>query len=102
MLALAAVLTLLAVAAAGCGSSKTPSVASLATTTVTGSTTSGGSAQSAIGSRAALASCFASHGFQASVGSGDGGGRSLSVFGVTLSGNVDPDSAQFQAAMQAC
>jgi hypothetical protein len=102
-LVLAAVLTLLAVAAAGCGSSKTPSVASLATTTTTGNTTPGaGGTQSTKPSRAALASCFSAHGFQASVGSGDGGGNSLTVFGVTIGGNVDPDSPQFRAAMQAC
>jgi hypothetical protein len=28
--------------------------------------------------------------------------RSISVFGVTIGGNVDPDSRQFQAALQAC
>lgn len=99
-LALAALLTLLGVVAAGCGSSKTPSVASLTTTSTTAGAGAGG-AQSTKPSRAALASCFVAHGFQASVGTG-GGGRSLSVFGVAIGGNVDPDSSQFQAAMQAC
>ena len=53
-------------------------------------------------SRAALASCFSAHGFQASVGSGDGGGRSVTFGGVTIGGNVNPDTTQFQAAVQAC
>ena len=102
-LALAALLTLVGVAAAGCGGSKMPSVASLATTTPTGSTTSGaGGTQSTKPSRAALASCFSAHGFQASVGSGSGSGDSVTVFGVTIGENVNPDSTQFQAAMQAC
>jgi hypothetical protein len=52
-------------------------------------------------STAALARCFDEHGFQASVGSG-GGGNNLTYAGVVISGNVDPNSAQFQAAAQAC
>ena len=102
-LAFAAVVAMLGVAA-GCGGPKAPSVASLGTTTTTGGTTSGaGAAQAAKPSTAALAQCFTSHGFPASIGSAaTAGNRSVSVAGVVISGNVDPGSSQFQAAMQAC
>ena len=97
-LALAA-LVALALLAEGCGGSKTPSVASLGTTSTTVKTTTSPTKPS----RAAFASCLSSHGFQASVGSGAAtGSRSLSVFGVVIGGNVDPSSAQFQSALQAC
>jgi hypothetical protein len=89
---------------AGCGSSKAPSVASLGPTTSSGSTASGsggGSTKSIQQSRAALAACLTSHGFPAAVGSG-GGGSGATFFGVTIGGNVDPSSPQFQAAEQAC
>ncbi len=101
-LALAAVLTLLAVTAAGCGGSKTPSVASLGTTTANDRLPEGPRNRPKASS-AALAACFSSHGFSASVGSAaTAANRALTVFGVTISGNVNPDSSQFQAAMQAC
>lgn len=94
----------LALIAAGCGGSKALSVASVATTTSAGgasSATGAASAASARPSTAALITCFASHGFQATAGSG-GSGNSITFGGVTISGNVDPDSPQFQAATQAC
>lgn len=104
---LGAVLTLLALAAGGCGGSKTPSVANLGTTSAPSNghaaSSSGVGAKSARPSTAAFAACFDSHGFSATVGSAAAASsRSLSVFGVTIGGNVNPDSPQFQAAMQAC
>ena len=103
MLALAVVVLLLGVAGAGCGGATNPSVASLGTTTSnTRAASSLGTAKSTRPSTAALAACFSSHGFSVSVGSTGAANRSLSVAGVTFSGNVDPDSSQFQAAMQAC
>ena len=96
-----ALATLIAVAllGEGCGGSKAPSVASLGTTSTAGTTTT----SPAKPSRAAFASCLSSHGFQASVGSAAAtGSKSVSVFGVVIGGNVDPSSAQFQSALQAC
>jgi hypothetical protein len=94
-----AVLVALALLAGGCAGSKAPSVASLGTTSTPGETTT----SPAEPSRAAFASCLSSHGFQASVGSAAAtGSRSLSVFGVVIGGNVDPSSAQFRSALQAC
>lgn len=47
--------------------------------------------------------CLNQHGFAAAVGSaGSAPNKSLSIAGVIVSGNVDPSSPQFQAAMQAC
>jgi hypothetical protein len=89
----------LALVTEGCGGSKPPAVASLGTTSSTGGTTT----SPAKPSRAAFAACLTSHGFQASVGSAAAAGsQTVSVFGVVLSGNVDPSSAQFQSALQAC
>jgi hypothetical protein len=94
-----AVLVALALVAGGCAGSKAPSVASLGTTSTPGETTT----SAAKPSRAAFASCLSSHGFHASVGSAAAtGSRSLSVFGVVIGGNIDPSSAQFQSALQAC
>jgi hypothetical protein len=93
-------LTVLALVAAGCGGAKPASVADLTTTGST-STTSTSAAATASGSRAALAACFTSHGFPASVGSGGSSARTLDIFGVTIPG-VDPASPQFQAALKAC
>ena len=103
-LTLAALLTPFAVAAAGCGGSKTPSVASLGTTSTSTTGAAGvGAATAARPSTAALAACFESHGFAASVGSAaTAPSRALSILGVTIGGNVNPDSPQFQAALQAC
>jgi hypothetical protein len=105
-LALAVLSTLLGVAVAGCGGSKPPSVASLGTTTSNGgaaSTSGAGTGNSGSPSAAALAACFSSHGFAASVGSTSAApSRALKIAGVTISGNVNPESTQFQAAMQAC
>ena len=94
-LGLAMTLAGLAVAT-GCGGGSVPSVAQLATTT----TSSAAGARSTAPDRAALATCFTSHGFAASFGSGGGG--NLTFDGVAFSGNVDPSSPQFQAAVQAC
>ncbi len=85
---------------AGCGSSKTPSVASVPSTAGTATATAGPAAPP---SRAAFAACLTSHGFTASVGSAATVGNDvLSIEGVIVSGNVDPSSPQFQAAMAAC
>jgi hypothetical protein len=84
--------------AAGCGGSKTPSVASIGSAQTT-------TAASASRSRdpAAFARCMTSHGFAASLGSAaNASGKELSIAGVLIGGNVDPNSPQFQAAMQAC
>jgi hypothetical protein len=54
-------------------------------------------------SKGAFAACLTRHGFPASVGSaGSTPGRTLSIFGVIVPGHVDPASAGFQSAMQAC
>jgi hypothetical protein len=98
-LALAVLLILLGAAVTGCGGSKPPSVASLGTTTSAGGTASSSESQNT----AAFAACFNSHGFPASVGSASAAPtRALKIAGITISGNVNPDSTQFQAAMQAC
>lgn len=100
--ALAAGLVLAAGVAAGCGGSQPPVVASLRTSATAGGRTNaaGGSHP---GSVAALARCFTDHGFQAYVGgAGSTGSAELTFFGVTISGNVDPSSPQFQAARRAC
>jgi|SRR5579862_1053505 len=80
---------------AGCGGSSAPAVARLATTA-----SSAGKAPVTRPSAAALAACFRSHGFVASMG--DGGGGNVGFGGVTISGNIDPSSPQFQAAVQSC
>ncbi|HEY3962280.1 MAG TPA: hypothetical protein VGL84_07110 [Gaiellaceae bacterium] len=82
---------------AGCGGSSAPSVARLATTTSSAARTAGTRP-----STSALATCFRSHGFPASIGSGNGGNANITFGGVSIGGNVDPNSLQFQAAMQAC
>ena len=99
-LPLLAVLAVLCALAAGCGGSKPPPVASL--TTTPGAPTGSGARASAKPSREAFATCLTEHGFAAAVGSGPAPGRTVSVFGVTVTGNVDPASPQFQAAMAAC
>jgi hypothetical protein len=92
-------LVALALLTGGCGGSKVPSVASLGATSTAGGTTTSPTQPS----RAAFAVCLSSHGFQASPGSASTAyGKSVSVFGVVLNGNVDPTSPQFQSAMQAC
>ena len=110
---LATGLASLALVAAGCGGSKSPSVANLGTTAASSAastkTTSGGStggvvrSHSAASGRAGLASCLTAHGFRAVVGSAAAAANSsISIGGVVVSGNADPNSPQFQAAMQAC
>jgi hypothetical protein len=101
-LLLAAVPVTLAVVAAGCGGSHSPSVASLGPTTATTTTSSAPAAQSS-GSPAgrkpsaaafvAFVHCLQKHGIQAQL-SAQGGG-------VSISGG-DPKSPQFQAAQKAC
>jgi hypothetical protein len=116
-LALPAVLTLLAVAAAGCGGAKTPSVASLGPTTTATTAPAKSSGGGAAGDS----------GPQTSRGTGSGGTMSMaggSIQQLTkfaacmrkngepsfpdpnaqgqISANVDPSSAQFQQAQQAC
>jgi hypothetical protein len=95
---------LLGLAAAGCGSSpKSTAVANLGTTVARGpGPSSAEGAGSAKTSRAAFATCLRSHGFQAAVGSAGGNGSALSIFGVVVTGNVNPASQQFQEALQAC
>lgn len=111
---LATGLASLALVAAGCGGSKSPSVANLETTAsssaASSTNVSGGAStvgvatsHSATSSRAGLASCLTAHGFQSAVGSAaTAANSSVSIGGVVVSGNVDPNSPQFQAAMQAC
>jgi hypothetical protein len=98
------VLATVGLAAAGCGGSRVPSVASVATTTpASTSPAPAASTGSTASSRAALVTCFRAHGIQAALASGGGGSaRSVTVAGVTIGGNVDPSSSQFQSAMQAC
>jgi hypothetical protein len=82
-----------------------PSVASLTTASPNGqlSTATAGNPTATKPSSAALAACLTSHGFAASVGSAaNASGNTVSLGGVVVSGNVDPSSSQFQAAMQAC
>jgi hypothetical protein len=100
-LALGVVLVGLGFAAAGCGGSKAPSVASIGTTTSTSSTSGARNTTSTRPSPAALAACLTSRGFPASIGSA-GSGPTLHLPGVNISGNVDPHSPQFQAALKAC
>jgi hypothetical protein len=90
----------LAFSAAGCGGGGSPpAVANVGTTTTGGEpATHGTRAQS----DAALARCFTSHGFQASVGSaGSSGGDAIDIAGVVIPG-ANPASPQFQSAMSAC
>jgi hypothetical protein len=98
--ALGVALAALALLAAGCGGSKSPSVASITTGTSPGA---GRQAPSAQQSRAAFATCLGQHGFTASVGSAAAAqGRALDIEGVIVTGSVDPSSPQFRAAMGAC
>lgn len=93
---------LLAIAAAGCGGAKTPSVASLGTTSSAGFTTSTPGAGTTVAGPNAFVSCMGAHGFTGSLGSAaSAGSRTLSIAGVQF-GGVDPSSPQFQAALQAC
>jgi hypothetical protein len=94
----------LGLAVAGCGGSQAPAVANLGQTTATGAPSAGNAdAPSTKPSRAEFASCLTQHGFSAAVGSAaTASGSALSVFGVTVSGNVNPSSPQFQAALRAC
>jgi hypothetical protein len=95
----------LAVLAAGCGGTRAPSVANLGATTSAISTAASAEGSTTAGkpSAAAFAACLGRHGFASSPGSA-ASARSNAVHlgGVTLNGNVDPTSPQFQAAMQAC
>jgi len=95
---------LVGLAVAGCGGgSKSPAVANLGTTARSGAgSSSGEGAGSARASRAAFATCLRSRGFQAAVGSAGGNGSALSIFGVVVTGNLNPSSQQFQAALKAC
>jgi hypothetical protein len=110
---LATGLASLAVVAAGCGGPRSPSVANLGTaaassaasTNVTSGASTAGvpTSHSPTPSRTGLASCLTAHGFQAAVGSAaTAANSSVSIRGVVVSGNVDPNSPQFQAATQAC
>src|SRR5271154_546146 len=88
----------LSLLAAGCGGSKSPSVANIGTTAAGVTTTATSTRLSTV----ALAACFGTHGLSAAVGSGSNAtGRAVSVAGVVITG-TDPGSAQFQAALQAC
>jgi hypothetical protein len=102
-LSLAGVLAGLAVLAAGCGGSKSPSVASI-TTTSAGQTTQ--PATGTAGSKpdtAALVTCLRSHGLTAEIGSGGGSSSTpvVQLAGVIVTG-TDPSSPRFQAALAAC
>jgi hypothetical protein len=95
---------LLCVGLAGCGGSMAPSVANLGTTASTvGAAVTSPSTTSPRPSSGALIECFDAHGFQAAAASAGGSGtKSLNIAGVTIGGNVDPSSPQFQSALQAC
>jgi hypothetical protein len=99
-----ATLAVLSLLAAGCGGSNAPSVASVATPATSESSTVGvATSHSATPSRAELASCLTARGFQAAVGSAaNASNSSISIGGVVVIGNADPNSPKFQAAMQAC
>lgn len=95
----------IAALATGCGGSNAPSVASLPTTTSapSESSTAGVAPPHSATFNAELASCLTAHGFQAAVGSAaTASNSSVSIAGVVVSGNVDPNSPEFQAALQAC
>ena len=98
-LLLAGVSALLGVVAAGCGGSKSPSVASLgpaATTTTSGASLAPGGGGLPKGSTAdfvKFAHCMQQHGIQAEVGQG---GHGISINGGS------PNSPQFQSAIDAC
>lgn len=104
-LALAGVLTGLSVLAAGCGGSKSPSVASITTTSSSpGQATQ--PAAPAAGSKpdtAALVTCLRTHGLTAEIGSGAGSSSTpaVQIDGVVVTG-ADPSSPRFQAALTAC
>jgi hypothetical protein len=104
LLVLSWVLAGLGFLVAGCGGRTSPSVASLTTTgsTATSATDRAGGAATNP-SAPAFATCLSQHGFAAVVGSAKSApNKALSIAGVIVSGNVDPSSPQFQAAMQAC
>jgi hypothetical protein len=113
-IALPAVLTLLAVAAAGCGGAKTPSVASLGPTTTATTPAAKSSGGGAVGSGPQTSS-----GGNGTMSMADGSIQQLTKFAACMrkngepsfpdpnaqgqiSANVDPSSAQFQQAQQAC
>jgi hypothetical protein len=105
-LALTGVSAVLAVLVAGCGGSKSPSVASIPTTTsppgqTKGASTTGGQS-SERPSAVVLATCLRSHGLTAVVGSPTNASQpAISLAGVVVTG-TDPSSPRFQSAMQAC
>jgi hypothetical protein len=101
--ALAGAVAAFVLLAAGCGAgSKAPSVASIVSPTTTGAR----AARTPTGpkpSRAAFAACLTAHGFAAAVGSAaDAGANEISILGVQVSGNVDPNSRPFQQALASC
>jgi hypothetical protein len=103
VLAFATGLAGLALLVAGCGGrQRSPAVASVGTTTSAASTSGARSTKSTRPSSAALAACLTSHGVSAAVGSGGSGGTQIKLPGAAISGNVDPGSPQFRAAMRAC
>ena len=92
----------LASSVAGCGGGGSPpGVATLATTTSAGGQPS--TARSRASSDAAIARCFDSHGFSASVGSAGSSANAdvLDIAGVVIPG-ANPSSPQFQSAQRAC
>ena len=96
---LALPLALVVLVAAGCGGSKSPSVASLGPTTVNSAAVAPSSSSTA-GSKpsattfVAFVECMQKHGVQAQLGPG---GR-----GVSITGAGGPNSSQLQAAQKAC
>ncbi len=93
----------LVVIAAGCGGSKSPSIASITTTSSSGGQTTSTSPVGSKGpSSVELATCLRDHGLSAEVGSpGNLSQAAISLAGVIVTGTT-PSSPQFQAAMQAC
>jgi hypothetical protein len=83
----------LVVALAACGAAKSPSVASLGTTTSPSSSSTAGTPVRKGGSFLKFANCMRAHGAQVQVGAQ---GRGISITG------GDPSSPQFKAAQTAC
>jgi hypothetical protein len=118
-LALPAVLTLLAVAAAGCGGAKTPSVASLGPMTTATTPAARSSGGGAVGGGSGPQTSSGAGGNGSTMSMAGGSIQQLTQFAACMrkngepsfpdpnaqrqiSANVDPSSAQFQQAQQAC
>jgi hypothetical protein len=88
-----------AVLASGCGSATGggPQVASVATTTTTGQSSSKGSGAKATGTERSFSACMRSHGVPKFPDANPNGG-----IAIDQSSGIDPSSPTFQAAQKAC